>query len=111
MHSKFFATVTRVSKLMLVLAVAGVMTLAVGCSSQAKYASIENYAAEYAKGGYVTFLDDGRVWVFAEGSEGLEEFLTKGEPAKNAMRIGAGPDGRTIKSVDLETIDAYLAAK
>lgn len=111
MRHTLSASFTRVSKLMLVLAIACVMTLAVGCASQSKYASYENYAAEYAKKGFVTFLDDGRIWVFADGSEELVGFLEKGEPAKNVTLIGEGPDGRTIKSADRETIEAYLAAK
>ena len=60
--------------------------------------------------GWVTIMEDGRLWVFAAGSEELSQFLTDGEPAKQVVRPLAGPYDLTIKSVDVETLDAYLAA-
>jgi hypothetical protein len=59
--------------------------------------------------GFATFLEDGRIWVFREGSSDLADFLQSGEPAKCVTRPAAGPDGMTVKSVDAETLDAYLA--
>jgi hypothetical protein len=69
-------------------------------------------ASPYAKPGFYTQVDEGgRLWVFEEGSEALAEFKSKGEPGKIAIRPGAGPGGITIKSVDRETIIAYVVAK
>ena len=61
--------------------------------------------------GFASFIDDGRLWVFADGSQDMAEFLRSGEPAKSITRIGAGPGGITIRSVDAETIDAYLTSR
>ena len=67
-------------------------------------------AAEYDKAGFSVYLEDGRLWVFHDGSEDLTQFLVVGEPAKHVTSIGTGPDGRTVKSPDTETRLAYLAA-
>lgn len=63
-----------------------------------------------AKPGYVTIEDNGRVWVFEEGCDELQEFLDKGDLAKHIVRPGAGPMGLTLRSPESETIDAYLSA-
>ena len=60
--------------------------------------------------GYYTQMEDGRLWVFRAESPELEEFLQTGEPAKQVVRPLAGPFGLTLKSVDTELIDEYLAA-
>ncbi|HVR28750.1 MAG TPA: hypothetical protein VMS86_04385 [Thermoanaerobaculia bacterium] len=67
-------------------------------------------AAEYAKPGFRVALEDGRLWVFREGSQELQGFLEHGEPARQVVRPGGGPDGLTIKAVDGDVIDAYMAA-
>jgi len=41
----------------------------------------------------------------------LDAFREHGEPAKQVIKIGAGPDGKTIKAPDSETIAEYMAAK
>ena len=64
-----------------------------------------------AKDGFATSVVDGRLWVFKSGSEGLAEFKAHGEPAKSVTRVGAGPNGMTIRSDDVSTIDAYLTAR
>ena len=65
-----------------------------------------------AKPGFYTSMDkDGRVWVFAEGSEELAAFKEKGKPARHVVRPAAGPLGLTIKSTDFDVLDAYQAAK
>lgn len=61
-----------------------------------------------AKEGFVTFISDGRIWVFRDGSEALESYKKDGEPAKLVVRPGAGPIGATLKGADAETLDAYL---
>lgn len=68
-------------------------------------------ASGYGKTGFYTEVKDGRLWVFEEGSKGLTDFKKHGEPAKQYTKIGAGPDGMTIKSDDAKTIDKYMAAK
>ena len=60
--------------------------------------------------GFWVKMEEGRLWVFREGSEELTQFLEHGEPAKQVVRPGAGPDGITLKAADAEVLDAYLAA-
>ena len=63
------------------------------------------------KPGYRVFFEDGRLWVFEDGSEDLAKFIEHGEPAKIVVRPGKGPNGMTVKSVDGAIIDAYMAAQ
>lgn len=63
------------------------------------------------KPGFVTVLDDGRIWVFREGSEELEAYRDGGAPEKHVTRIGAGPLGATLKAPDTSTLDEYAAWK
>ncbi len=64
-----------------------------------------------AQPGFLTEIDkDGRLWVLRVGSPEHEAYLEKGKPAQQVIRPGAGPLGLTVKSVDLDTIDAYLEA-
>ncbi|MCA9219353.1 MAG: hypothetical protein KDA71_03435 [Planctomycetales bacterium] len=63
-----------------------------------------------AADGFVTFVDDGRLWIFKAGSEDLKSYQEDGEPAKIVIRVGAGPNGMTVKGPEAETIDAYLSA-
>jgi hypothetical protein len=67
--------------------------------------------ASHAKPGFVTEVKDGRLWVFREGSRDLQEFRKHGELTKMVTRIGAGPNGMTIRSGNAKDIDDYLAAK
>ncbi len=64
-----------------------------------------------SRSGFETFIVDGRLWIFKSGAEELAEFKAHGEPAKSVTRVGAGPNGMTIRSSDVETIDAYLTAR
>jgi hypothetical protein len=68
-------------------------------------------AKDLNKPGYATEIKDGRLWVFRDGSKELAEFRQRGEPAHIVTRIGAGPNGMTIRSSEVEIIDGYLAAK
>jgi len=61
------------------------------------------------KKGFATMIEDGRLWVFKEGSEELAAFKEAGDLAKRVTRVSAGPGGMTIMAPDAETIDAYLA--
>ncbi len=60
--------------------------------------------------GFVTRIEDGRLWVFKSGSDEFKKFTEHGELAKHIIRPGAGPNGMTVKSPDAETLDAYLTA-
>ena len=64
-----------------------------------------------AADGFVTGIEDGRVWVFAPGSDAAAAFLAEGKyPAKHITRIAAGPNGMTVRSPDQDVINAYLRA-
>lgn len=69
------------------------------------------FADQYDKAGFVTKVQDGRLWVFKEGSKDLADMQKDGLPEKSEMRIGAGPDGMTIKAPSDAVIQAYLDAK
>lgn len=62
----------------------------------------------FHKPGYFTQMVDGRLWVFEEDSEALEQFLAVGDPAKSVTLVGAGPDGITLRGPDKETLQGYL---
>jgi hypothetical protein len=69
------------------------------------------FADQYDKPGFVTKVEDGRLWVFKDGSPDLADMQKNGLPEKAVVRIGAGPDGMTIKSSSDDVIQAYLDAK
>jgi len=71
---------------------------------------LKDYAAhwKYDRPGFTVYGDDGRLWVFEEGSAAHAMFSTKGEPAKRVTVVGAGPDGMTLLGADRETLDDYL---
>ncbi|MBI1372617.1 MAG: hypothetical protein GC159_07630 [Phycisphaera sp.] len=60
-------------------------------------------AIEYlaAKDGFVTKVEEGRLWVFKSGGD-----MEMSE--KHVTRVGAGPMGMTIKALDKDTIETYL---
>ena len=68
------------------------------------------FASQYDKQGFVTQLDDGRLWIFKDGSPELADMQKNGVPEKASIRIGAGPDGLTLEAPDDTTIQAYLDA-
>jgi hypothetical protein len=63
-----------------------------------------------AQEGFITFLQDGRLWVFKSDSKDLQEYKKNGELAKHVIRVNAGPLGLTLKAPDAETIDFFLKA-
>lgn len=90
----------------------------VGCSGQQVAPSAATSdesgiapAAEYAKDGFETFLEDGRLWVFATGAEELKQLLSAGELAKHVTFIAAGPGGITLKAPDRDTAVLYLSTQ
>jgi len=68
-------------------------------------------ATPYDKAGFVTKVDDGRLWVFKDGAKELAEFVKHGELVKSVTKIAVGPSRMTVRSSDVATIDAYLAAE
>lgn len=67
------------------------------------------HASEFDLPGFVTEVEDGRLWVFKANSAELTEFKQNGEPAKQFTVIGVGPKGMTVKAADQQTLDEYLA--
>lgn len=66
--------------------------------------------ASLQKSGFKVEVVEGRLLVFAEGSEALAKYEETGkEPAKIVVRPLAGPNRMTIMSPDADTIDAYMA--
>jgi secreted PhoX family phosphatase len=63
----------------------------------------------FSKPGFVTIVEDGRLWIFRDGSKELADFQKHGELAKHIVRPGAGPNRMTVKAPDAATADAYLA--
>ena len=86
------------------LVVAG--ALIAGCATAAEQPPLD--LEMYAKPGFVVLEDDGRLWVFREGSDDLAAFQESGEPAKQVVRPLAAPGGVTVKSTESATIDEYL---
>lgn len=68
------------------------------------------FASQFDKPGFVTEVDDGRLWVFREGSPELKAFKENGEPAKQFTDVGTGPEGMTVKAADEKTLKDYLQA-
>ena len=64
-----------------------------------------------AKPGYKVFVEDGRLWVFEEGSADLAQFEEHGEPAKIVVLPGAGPRGMTLKGTEREVMLEYALTK
>jgi hypothetical protein len=62
---------------------------------------------DYAKPGFLTRMEDGRLWVFRAGQQALE-YIDGPLPGDASIRPAAGPDGLTVKSTDMEIIDEYL---
>lgn len=62
----------------------------------------------YSKPGFVTLLEDGRLWIFKDGSKELADFRKHGELAKHVVRPGAGPNRMTVKAPDASVIDEYM---
>ena len=86
------------------LVVAG--ALIAGCATAAEPPALD--LEMYAKPGFVVLEDDGRLWVFREGSDDLTAFQESGEPARQVVRPLAAPGGVTVKSTESATIDEYL---
>jgi hypothetical protein len=64
-----------------------------------------------AKCGFVTRVEDGRLWVFRIGSAEFADYSKHGELAKHVVQPGVGPAGMTVKAPDAATIRDYLVAR
>ncbi|GLP98504.1 hypothetical protein GCM10007891_03580 [Methylophaga thalassica] len=47
-------------------------------------------ASDYNLPGFVTEIEDGRLWVFKKDSKELEEFKKHGEPVNRTGKFGGG---------------------
>lgn len=65
----------------------------------------------HRKAGFVSWVVEGRLWVFNITSAEAADFVKGGEPAKSVTRPGAGPGRMTVRSSDNETIEAFIATK
>ena len=72
---------------------------------------INKLIGKIQKEGFAVTIEDGRLWVFADGSESHNSFLEHGEPAKCVVFPAAGPIGMTVKGADADVINAYLRSK
>lgn len=86
------------------------MLLGASLAACASTATETSMAAKYDIDGFKTQIEDGRLWVFEDGSEELAFFKEHGEPAVQFTNIGAGPDGMTVKAANQASLDKYLAA-
>lgn len=92
----------------LILILVAIVT--VGCA--AKDLSAGSHGTNYDRPGFVTGVEDGRLWVFREGSKEANAYLEKkSKPAKHAVRPAGGPDRMTVRSPEMELIDAYMLSK
>jgi len=90
------------------------LAFAFGCAGPQTAVNASSHqvkAADYARPGFVTKVEDGRLWVFIPGSKELANFEKHGELAKHVIRPAAGPNRITVKGPDTNTVDAYLLAK
>ena len=94
--------------------------LAAGCATTngdedaaaAAGAASEIVLANFERPGYVVEEQDGRVWVFCDGSEEAAAFAAgSGAPEKHVTQIGALPGGLTVKAPDQNTLNGYLASR
>lgn len=60
-------------------------------------------------GGFVTAMEDGRMWIFRSGSAELDEYRKAGDLPKRVTRVRGGPGGITVLAPDFETIDDFMA--
>lgn len=104
----------KTSLTMAVILLAGMIALSTGCSHTASPpppGATAGAKVSYDKPGFVTQVQDGRLWVFREGAKEIDEFRKHGELVKQVIRPGAGPNGMTLKAPDAATINDYLKAK
>jgi len=73
-------------------------------TTKTRAGSVKAASGPYDKPGFVTQVDEGRLWVYKKG-----EATAKSD--KHFTLIGAGPRGMTVKALEKETALAYVATK
>jgi hypothetical protein len=91
---------------LLVAAMAGGLQAGAGKSATKEAAQATQ---SYDKPGYVAFEQDGRLWVFPEGSEAATRYSGHEKPEKHVTRVSACIDRATIKSVEAQTLNDFIA--
>jgi sugar lactone lactonase YvrE len=72
-------------------------------------ATLDLYMA--SRPGFAVRWEEACIWIFRADAKELEEFDRTWELAKSVTRVKAGPAGRTLRSADAATLDAWAAAK
>jgi hypothetical protein len=63
------------------------------------------------RAGFVTRVAGDKVWVFRDRTKEWADYLKSGEPAKSAFLLGQGPNGAHLWGPDLDTLEAWVAAR
>ena len=100
--------IIRTAAVLSLLALTGCATTTTANAPAAAPTAAAPPAASFAKAGFVAEVKDGRLWVFRDGSKDLEEFRQHGELTKMVTRIGAGPNGMTIRAGDAQDMTTTL---
>lgn len=80
-------------------------------SADGKLIASSRTSGPFDKGDFLTFEEDGRLWVFHIQDPALADYISKGELAKHVIRPGIGPRGMTLKSSDYDTINEFISLK
>jgi hypothetical protein len=107
-------TTMKFQRMFFTILLTATMAFAIGgtfAAVQEKADSESGSQVNYDKPGFVTQMQDGRLWVFRKDSKELEEFRKHGELVQQVIRPGAGPNRITLKAPDSQTIDDYLKAE
>lgn len=71
--------------------------------------SIAVASSQYDKSGFVTKIENERLWVFEADSKELAQFEAHGEPTISVSIIGDGPEGMTLRGPSMQVLEAYQA--
>jgi hypothetical protein len=66
----------------------------------------------YARVGFVVFEDEGRLWIFRDSeTKALKEFMQHGELVKSVSLPAIGPERKTIRGENRDTLLSYAHTK
>jgi len=68
------------------------------------------HGSEHNLPGFVTEMEYGRLWVFKDYPPEYEALKQHGEPIKQFVSIGSGPNCMAINAADQAVLDAYHTA-
>lgn len=68
------------------------------------------HGSEHNLPGFVTKMEYGRLWVFKGYPPEYEALKQQGEPIKQFVSIGFGPNGMTINAADQAVLHVYHTA-